>query len=144
MFRIHSDGNKWLHTGDLGYVDEDGFLFLVGRMKRMLILGDGGIKYKVFPHIIEEAICSVDEVQVACVISVDQNGNSVAKAYVVLKQSDEDAEKVEEKLQERCEEVLPDYMRPWEYVFLKTLPLTAVGKVDYKALEEISSSEEIL
>lgn len=138
LFRIHSDGNKWLHTGDLGYVDEDGFLFLVGRMKRMLILGDGGIKYKVFPHVIEEAICSVEEVQTACVISVDQNGNSVAKAYVVLKQSNEDAEKVEEKLQARCEEVLPDYMRPWEYVFLERLPLTAVGKVDYKALEEMN------
>lgn len=103
LFKVHVDGNRWLHTGDLGYIDEDGFLFLVGRMKRMLILGDGGIKYKVFPHVIEEAICSVDDVQTACVISVDLKGNSFAKAYVVLKQFNEESKRVEPKLRNKCE-----------------------------------------
>jgi len=139
LFRFHSDGNRWLHTGDLGYIDEDGFLFLVGRMKRMLILGDGGIKYKVFPNVIEEAICNVEEVQTACVVSVDRDGNAVAKAYVVLRQLDKDDKKIEEKLKEMCDRVLPDYMRPAEYVFLEQLPLTAVGKIDYKALEEMDT-----
>lgn len=138
LFRVHADGNKWLHTGDLGYVDEDGFLFLVGRMKRMLILGDGGIKYKVFPHVIEEAICSVEEVFTACVISVEQKGNAVAKAYVVLKESNVGNKEIENKLKNTCEEVLPEYMRPVKYVFLEALPLTAVGKVDYKALEKMN------
>ena len=138
LFKTHSDGIKWLHTGDLGYVDEDGFLFLVGRMKRMLILGDGGIKYKVFPHVIEEAICGMDEVSSACVISVDKNGNSVAKAFVALKQFKEDTYEMEKKLRMQCEERLTDYMRPKEYVFLRQLPLTSVGKIDYRALEQMA------
>jgi len=138
LFKTHSDGIKWLHTGDLGYVDKDGFLFLVGRIKRMLILGDGGIKYKVFPHVIEEAICSVDEVSSACVVSVDKNGNAVAKAYIALKQFKEDTNEIEKKLRMQCEEKLTDYMRPKEYVFLKQLPLTSVGKIDYRALEQMA------
>lgn len=137
LYKVHDDGIKWLHTGDLGYIDEDGFLFLSGRMKRMLILGDGGIKYKVFPHRIEEVLLCVDEVQTACVISVDKKGNSVAKAFVVLKQANQDNERIKELLKEKCQQVLPDYMRPEEYVFLEQLPLTDVGKVDYQTLEEM-------
>ena len=137
LFNIHSDGIKWLHTGDLGYIDEDGFLFLSGRMKRMLILGDGGIKYKVFPNVIEEVICKVEEVQTACVVSIDINGNSVAKAYVVLKTTTEEKQRIEHKIKMRCEMELPEYMRPERYTYLEQLPLTSVGKIDYKVLEKM-------
>lgn len=137
LIKKHENGENWIHTGDLGYVDEDGFLFLVGRMKRMMmILGPEGMKYKVYPQMIEEQISKVNEVQAVCVVSVETEKNSVVKAYVVLKENYEKAVAVEKKIQKMCTEELPDYMCPQYYEFLEELPLTAAGKVDYKALEE--------
>ena len=136
LIKKHENGENWIHTGDLGYVDEDGFLFLVGRMKRMMILGPEGMKYKVYPQMIEEQISKVNEVQAVCVVSVETKKNSVVKAYVVVKEYCEKTVEVEKKIRKMCDEELSDYMRPQYYEFLDELPLTAAGKVDYKALEE--------
>lgn len=136
LFQEHGNGKKWIHTGDLGYIDRNGFLFLVGRIKRMIILGKEGMIYKVFPQMIEEVICKETEVKSACVVKTSKNNILVAKAYVVVDKTCEDVKYIEAKIRERCDKELAEYMCPQEYVFLDSLPLTSVGKVDYKALEE--------
>lgn len=137
LIRVHKDGRRWVHTGDLGFMDEDGFLFLVGRMKRIIFLGPKGLQCKAFPKMIEEVIGKAEEVKECCVVSRENPERVEAKAYVVLHKEYKGTEKcVEEKIYKICEGELTDYMRPSSYEFLDALPLTAAGKVDYKALEE--------
>lgn len=134
---MDSDGTKWVHTGDLGYVDEQGFLFLMGRMKRVMFVGPEGMAYKVFPGKIEEVITSVPEVSEVCVISVRNGKGFAPKAYLVLKKDcPETAGAVRTAVQEVCQKLLPDYQQPFDYEFLEELPRTVIGKIDYKALEE--------
>ena len=137
LIRVHKDGGKWVHTGDLGFMDEDGFLFLVGRMKRIIFLGPKGLQCKAFPKMIEEVIEKTEEVKECCVVSRENAERAEAKAYVVLHKEYKGTEKcAEEKICKICERELTDYMRPVYYEFLDALPLTAAGKVDYKALEK--------
>ena len=136
-------GTKWVHTEDLGYVDEQGFLFLLGRMKRVMFVGPEGMAYKVFPKKIEDVIVSVFDISEACVISAN-NGNGFApKAYLLIKQSVAKTEdEVVNLVRNACEEQLPEYLRPFDYVVLEELPKTSVGKVDYLALEKLAEEKE--
>ncbi len=132
-----SDGTKWVRTGDLGYVDPQGFLFLQGRIKRVMFIGPEGMAYKVFPGKIEDVIMSVPHVFEVCVVSAHNGSGFAPKAYVVLKK-DIPVSKAETRaaIQRTCEELLPDYLRPFAYEFLEELPKTAVGKIDYRRLED--------
>ncbi len=137
LFRIHQDGQEWLHTGDLGYIDEDGFLFLVGRMKRVIMTTGNGITYKVFPNIPERILDSCELVLQSCIVGASDGENRVLRAYVVIADTDKEKEKaIEKELRTLCNEKLPSYSRPKYYVFCEELPLTAAGKVDYRALEQ--------
>ena len=130
LFRTHKDGQEWLHTGDLGYIDEDGFLFLVGRMKRVIMT------YKVFPNIPERILDSHELVLQSCIVAASDNDNRVLRAFVVIADTDKGKEKtIENELRSLCDENLPSYSRPTFYVFCSSLPLTPAGKVDYMALE---------
>ena len=136
LFKIHSDGSEWLHTGDLGYIDEDGFLFLVGRMKRIILTTKDGIAYKVFPSVPEKILESHSAVIQNCIVGAKKGNDEVLRAYVVLSEDNlGNAEKIEEELRELCIEKLPTHERPTYYEFRDKLPLTAAGKVDYRALE---------
>ncbi len=132
------NGIKWVHTGDLGYVDEDGFLFMVGRMKRFMFVGSEGMVYKVLPKTIEDVIAPISEVQEVCVVSAYNGSGFAPKVYVVLREDcmmpQDDARG---KISALCEEALPDYMRPYVIEFLKCLPKTAVGKIDFQKLENM-------
>lgn len=137
LFQVHLDGSEWLHTGDLGYIDEDGFLFLVGRIKRMILTTKDGVAYKVFPNISEEVLAEHDEVLQSCIVGAVSNGNEVLRAYVVVSaESLSQAKRIEEDLRRICEQKLPSYSRPTFYEFREQLPLTTAGKVDYRALEK--------
>lgn len=137
LFRVHKDGQEWLHTGDLGYIDEDGFLFLVGRMKRVIMTTGNGVTYKVFPNIPERILDSHELVLQSCIVGALDGDNQVLRAYVVIADTDKEKEKVIEKeLRSLCDENLPSYSRPTFYVFCNSLPLTPAGKVDYMALEQ--------
>ncbi|MCR5736122.1 MAG: acyl--CoA ligase [Eubacterium sp.] len=133
LFWIHKDGSEWLHTGDLGYVDEDGFVFLIGRMKRIILTTGGGVAYKVFPNTVEEVLIKHQDVVNCCVVGATEGENQVLKAVVVSEQNEK--EDVEYSLRKLCKEELPSHARPTFYEFVEELPLTAAGKVDYKLLE---------
>ncbi len=138
LIHIHSDNKKWVHTGDLGYIDEDGFVFLVGRIKRIILVGNSEMGYKAFPNIIEEKIKEISEVFQACVIGAMKGNDKVLRACVVLKDEAIGREdEVEGKIRELFDRDMTEFYRPTYYEFIKEMPLTAAGKVDYRKLEEI-------
>lgn len=139
LIRKDGRGIRWVHTGDLGYVDEDGFLFIVGRIKRFMFVGPEGMVYKVLPKTIEDVIVAMPEVQEVCVVSIYNGSEFAPKVYVVLKErrliSQED---IRMKINAACKKALPDYMRPYAIEFLDSMPKTAVGKIDFQVLESMS------
>ena len=136
--RLHDDGRVWLHTGDLGCMDEDGFVFFKQRIKRMIISSG----YNVYPQYIENVIDSVPEVLYCCVIGVDHPYKvQAAKAFIVLKDGLEPTPEIRKSIREHCEKNLARYSWPYEYEFRKELPKTLVGKV---AFQELVEEEKLL
>ena len=111
-------------------------MYIVGRMKRFLLVGPNGLAYKILPKPIEDAIAEDKAVAQVCVVSAhnEKGTGSEPKAFVVLNEG-EDTIKAEERLRQLCTDKLSDYMRPFEYVFLDSMPKNAVGKTDIKRLE---------
>lgn len=133
MIKVHEDGIRWVHTGDLGYVDEDGVLFFVQRLKRMLIVSG----YNVYPAHIEEVLLTHPKIKDCGVIGVPHPYKvQVPKAYIVLKKGIEADRKVIKEIKEYCNKKLAKYMIPKYFVFRDELPKTLVGKVNYKELEK--------
>ena len=129
--RVHKDGRVWLHTGDLGCMDEDGFLYFKQRIKRMIISSG----YNIYPQYVENIIDSVPEVLLSCVIGIDHPLKvQVAKAFIVLREGYEPTDEIREKIKKACEKNLAKYSWPYEYEFRKELPKTLVGKVAFKVL----------
>ena len=125
--KCHTDGQIWMHSGDIGYMTEDGHVYVVDRLKRAITI-DGQI---ILPAKTERVLLSHPSVEKCAVV-----GNAQAQfiAYVVPA-TNADTEKAREQLVQACLEKLPDTARPVKYVFCNALPLTPVGKVDYRALE---------
>ncbi len=136
LFRIHPDGSEWLHTGDLGYIEKDGHVFLVGRMKRVILTTREGVAYKVFPNVPEGILDSHEKVIQSCIVGACDNDDQVLKAFIVIDEAERNRTgEIEKDLRDLCEKQLPSYSRPTYYAFCEKLPLTAAGKVDYRALE---------
>ena len=131
--RHHGDGRIWLHTGDLGYMDQDGFVYFKLRIKRMLISSG----YNVYPSQLENIIDGHDKVLLSCVIGIkdDYRGQKV-KAFVVPMPGIEPTEELRQELLEYCSKHIAKYAMPREIEFRKELPKTLVGKVAYRVLEE--------
>ncbi len=131
--RTHSDGNIWLHTGDLGTMDEDGFVYYKQRMKRLIIVS--GIN--VYPSQVENAIDAHPDVILSCAIGIpDPYKMHKVKAFVVLRQGVEPSEKIKEEILDYCKKNVSRYGVPKEIEFRTELPKTLVGKVAYRKLEE--------
>ena len=143
LIKVHPDGLSWTHSGDLGYVDEDGFVFITGRIKRIILTSYTEIPSKIFPDRIEKVIMRHPQVFQCCVVSAPHpKYQFVTKAYIVLKKGNEEKEKViQEEIKRLCTDNLPEYSIPFSYSFKESLPLTAVGKVDWKTLEKESAQE---
>lgn len=141
MVKVHPDGLKWVHTGDLGHIDEDGFLFVTGRIRRIILTSYTEIPSKIFPDYIEEVISRHPSVKQCCVISEPHpKYEKVAGSYIVLASGQAtDNMSVEEEIKQLCKNELPEYSRPFFYHFVDELPLTPVGKVDYRRLEEMAN-----
>ena len=129
----HYDGRIWLHTGDLGYMDQDGFVYFRQRMKRMIITSG----YNVYPSQLENIIDGHEKVLLSCVIGVkDPYRVQRVKAYVVPMPGVEPTEELKEELLSYCSKHIAKYAMPREIEFRKELPKTLVGKVAYRVLEE--------
>lgn len=136
ILKRHADGKIWVHTGDIGYITENGSIFVVDRLKRMMIRYDG---FKVFPSLIEKVISShyaVESCKVVSIADSDHRQGRLPKAHIVLKDEFKPYEsKIKLEIELLCSEQLPEYCQPSSYKFRKELPLTSIGKVDYRALE---------
>jgi len=137
--RKHKDGLVWLHTGDLGYMDEDGFVYFKQRIKRMIVSSG----YNIYPQHIENIIDSHPDVLMSCVVAKKHPyKHQVAKAFVVLKDGIEPNEKLKEEIMNYCTKDLAKYSLPAEIEFKKNLPKTLVGKVAYTELLEEDKDEK--
>lgn len=129
--RTHADGNVWLHTGDLGIMDEEGFVYFRQRIKRMIITSG----YNVYPSQLENVIEQHPAVQRACVIGVpDPYKMQKVKAFVVLREGFADSPELQEALMTHCREHIARYAMPYMIEVLDSLPTTLVGKVAYTKL----------
>lgn len=120
----------WLYTGDLGYMDEEGFFYIVDRKKDMIIAGG----FNVYPRDVEEVLYEHEAVQETVVIGVpDPYRGETVKAFIVLK---EGKSVTESELDEFSRKYLAAYKVPRQYEFRKELPKTAIGKILRRQLVE--------
>ncbi len=137
--RQHKDKRVWLHTGDIGSMDENGFIFFKQRLKRVIISSG----YNIYPSYIENVINSHPDVLTSTVIGIDHPyKNQVAKAFVVLKEGVKANGKIEKEIKKICEQNVSKYALPYEYEFRSNLPKTSVGKVAFTKLEEEERSKK--
>ncbi|MBQ6961413.1 MAG: AMP-binding protein [Clostridia bacterium] len=131
--RRHADGLTWVYTGDLGVMDEEGFIFFRGRAKRMIISSG----YNIYPAQLENVFDANELVQMSCVIGVpDAYRMQRPKAFVTLKPGVPANEETRQKIMDYAAKNIAKYALPKELEFRDTLPKTLVGKVAYRQLEE--------
>ena len=131
--QIHKDGRTWLHTGDIGSMDKEGFVYFKQRVKR-IIISNG---YNLYPSYIETIINSHPDVFTSTVIGIPHPKKvQVAKAYIVLKDGVNASKDIEKSIRLYCEKNLAKYSLPAVYEFRNSLPKTLVGKVAYRELEK--------
>lgn len=138
VMRRHPDGTVWIHSGDLGYMDADGFVYIKGRMKRIIIRHDG---HKVFPTQLEGIIGGCGKVEACAVVAVRDRERAQGKlpmAFVKLRDSipRERFQAVRDEILALCNAQLPLKDRLYDLAFVPALPHTAVGKIDYRRLED--------
>lgn len=128
-----SKGRTWLHTGDLGKMDSDGFIYFTQRLKRVIISSG----YNLYPSHIESIIRKHPLVSEVCVIGKPHPyKNEVAKAFITLINNDVNKDKVIKEIKKLTSEYLAKYSIPYEYEVLETMPRTNLGKIDFKFLEK--------
>ena len=140
VVKTHADGKKWFHTGDLGYITEEGAVYITGRIKRIILTEKDGMVSKIFPDRVEKLLDSHKAVEVSCVVKQPGDEAEVKlTAHVVLKeQYRSHSESIESELRELCAAELPAYSLPDKYAFRESMPLTAAGKVDFRTLESMT------
>lgn len=134
VIKKHRDGNKWLHTGDIGYITPEGLLYVVGRIKDIIIRYDGK---KIYPYNVENILLKCPIVKSAAVVGIpDPNhyNGEVPVAFVSVDDSysKDDAMKI---VSDYANSTITDYLIPTSYYFEDELPKTVVGKVDKKVLK---------
>ncbi len=137
--RLHGDGRIWLHTGDLGSMDDEGFIYFKQRIKRMIITSG----YNVYPSQIENILDGYEAIQMSCVIGVpDPYKMQKVKAFVMLKPGYEKSKKTKEEILLYCKKNIAKYAMPYDIEFRDSLPKTLVGKVAYRVLEEEEAKKQ--
>lgn len=132
--RMHSDGRIWLHSGDIGYMDNEGRLYPVNRLERMIIRGIDG--FKIFPQKIEDVISTSKYVESCVVVGCSNDSGIYPKAYIVLKENvDEEINVILNDIKEICKKELSIRAIPDEFEIISEVPYTQMGKPDYKKLE---------
>ena len=129
------DGERWMFCGDVGYMDEEGYIFLCDRAKDMLIVGG----FKVFSVEVEDKLSAIPEIAACAVIGSEDKarpGNDIVNLYVELsaKFKETDHNLIKEKILTFCHESMAAFKVPKQIHFIDAIPLTPVGKIDKKAL----------
>ena len=136
VLQKHADGNVWLHTGDLGRMDEEGFIYFNQRLKRMIISSG----YSIYPSQLENIIEAHPAVLSSCVIGIDDPYKvQRVKAFIVLRAEYAamyHVDTVEKEIKEYCRKNIAKYAMPSMFEFRGDLPKTLVGKIAYTVLEE--------
>lgn len=130
LLRRHADGKKWLHTGDIGYLNEDGFLFFCQRSKRIYVRFDGT---KISPYATEQKLLQCDVVERCLVVAIDDTKHihgKCARAYIVVREGVTEATALA-AVKKYANANIAAYMRPEEYRIVDRLPTTSNGKLDY-------------
>lgn len=131
--RKHADGLTWVYTGDLGAMDEEGFIYFRGRIKRMIISSG----YNIYPAQLENILDANELVHMSCVVGVpDSYKMQKVKAFVMLRKGVEPDRITKEALMAYCKKYIAKYAMPYDIEFREELPTTLVGKVAYRQLEE--------
>lgn len=136
VLKTHNDGIVWVHTGDIGSIDEDGFIKITGRIKRMILTWENGVCHKVFPKVIEDSLLKTGVIKSISVVGREKaQWDNELIAFLTLENgaAEEDALAVIEQYALNNFEI---YERPVKYIVKDRLPLTTIGKVDYRALEK--------
>ena len=131
--RTHDDGLTWVYTGDLGKMDEEGFVYFRGRTKRMIVTSG----YNVYPAQLENILDAHELVQMSCVIGVpDPLKMQKVKAFVKLVPGTPENDATKQAILQHCREHIAKYAMPYDIEFKDEMPKTLVGKVAYRVLEE--------
>jgi long-chain acyl-CoA synthetase len=133
MVRVHNDGIRWLHTGDIAKMDEEGYFAIVDRKKDMIIVSG----FNVYPTDVEQVLYHHPKVQKVCVVGVpDEKTGEAVKAFVVLKEGESATEEEIREWSKDPEHGLTGYRAPKQVEFRDSLPETMVGKVLRRVLVE--------
>ena len=136
--RVHDDGRAWLHTGDIGHLAEDGFIYFGQRLKRIIISSG----YNIYPTHLESIINSHEAVLTSTVIGIPHHyKGQVPKAFIVLKPGYKPGKRIEREIRELLERNVPVYALPVAYEFRDKLPQTKIGKVAFRELEKEESEK---
>ena len=138
VLRTHPDGTVWVHSGDIGWMDEDGFLYIVGRIKHIIVRFDG---HKIFPIQIENMVTRHEKVAECAVISIPDLDHGFGDYPLVLAvpskaAANMDRAALRDELMAYCNEKLEERGRPADIVFIDEMPLNSMGKVDHMRLKE--------
>lgn len=137
VMRKHPDGQVWIHSGDIGYIDEDGFLFLKGRIKRSVVRFDG---HKSYPVQIEAVVKKHPAVKYCCVVPVkDMEHEQGEWPLIIVEPAEEfkgDRDTLSKEIMQICAEGIEERSQPVGCIIIDKIPMTNNGKVDVKSLCE--------
>ena len=135
----HTDGKVWLHTGDLGYVDDYGRIYYSSRLKRMIISNG----YNIYPIELENIIASHKAVASCTVVGIPhKTKGQTPKAVIVLKKGYENNLSLRADIRQYCKDNMALYAVPSEFEYRDSMPVTAIGKVSYRDLEKKTTKKE--
>ncbi|MCH5199193.1 MAG: AMP-binding protein [Oscillospiraceae bacterium] len=132
---VDKNGKQWVLTGDLGKIDEDGYVVFAGRIKRLIIISG----YNVYPNDIEKLLTdNLSYIRECCAVQgYDENGRSLVRLYIVTADGETDKEKRFEEIKELCLQKIHRFAVPRDIRYIDVLPTTPVGKIDFMKLTQI-------
>ncbi len=135
VLRQHKDGKIWIHTGDLGFVDSDGYLHINGRMKRFFVRQCDGMIKKIFCADAELKLSKCKDIEQCVFVPKQIETEQKVCAFIIPADKTISHSLLIDKVKSFCKEKLGDFYSPDIIYILEKYPLTKIGKVDYKALE---------
>lgn len=137
IIRRHADGKDWVHSGDLGFISENGFVHISGRLKRYILTKYNGLYKKVFSLDIEKVLLNHSAVNNCAVVpfQTDNDEEQAPCAFIILKKGVDETEELKADIIDYCSKNLDYIYQPKKLFFVQHFPLTKIGKVDYLVLE---------